>query len=197
MPLFKLDDLTPENQENENPNHSDAVDFQMDDDVLFFRRPDILKKKITGIKQNRNIHYVSAGEWSCHELLFHLLSFTGPAKVWIATWTITEDPVRMLIDGLKSGIIQELNCILESRVVKRTPEAYQMAKHSMSNVRLSVCHAKVTVIENDEWSIAIVGSANYTNNPRIEAGVICTNKDVAEFHKNWISLELQNAHAFE
>jgi len=194
--LFKINDLVPQ-PALENNAGSDTVAVEMDDSTLLFRKNDVLKEKIKQIHHDRSIHYVSAGDWSCHELLFHLLSFTGPAKVWIATWTISEDPVRMLIEGMRSGKILELNCILETRVVKRTPEAYQLARQSMSNVKLSVCHAKVTVIENETWSIAIVGSANFTNNPRIEAGVICTNKLVADFHKDWIMKELKNAQPFE
>jgi hypothetical protein len=53
------------------------------------------------------------------------------------------------------------------------------------------------VIENDEWSITINGSANYTNNPRIEAGCIIPLKASAEFHRKWILELLEKGEPFE
>ena len=66
-----------------------------------------------------------------------------------------------------------------------------------NDIKAAKCHAKVTVIQNETWGISIVSSANYTRNPRIEAGVICNSKEIAEFHKNWIVNELNNTSDFE
>jgi hypothetical protein len=167
------------------------------EEYLIFKSVDTLKEKLPIIKSDTSYHFASGGVWSTHELLFHLLSFTGPAKVFIATWSITEEPSRMLVHGLNSGLITELNGIFDIRVKQRAPETYAFAKHNFCNARLTVCHAKVTVIKNDLFNISIVGSSNYTNNPRIEAGVISTHKITADFHENWIMAELRNAHPFD
>lgn len=54
----------------------------------------------------------------------------------------------------------------------------------------------MTVIKNDTCSIVVVGSANYTRNIRIEAGVIDTNPDAVLFHYRWMMAELNNEQPF-
>lgn len=145
----------------------------------------------------QTIHYASMGEWSSHDLLYHLLDVTGPAAVWVATWSITETPVRQLVDRLRAGAITDLHMLLDWRTRVRCPEAMQLAKANAATLRLANCHAKVTVVRNAAWAIAVVGSANYTNNPRIEAGVISTDPAAADFHQGWIAAEIARAAPFE
>jgi hypothetical protein len=52
------------------------------------------------------------------------------------------------------------------------------------------------VIRNAQHALSIVGSANFTNNPRIEAGTVCNSNVIADFHQKWILEVLQNAHPF-
>ena len=47
-------------------------------------------------------------------------------------------------------------------------------------------HAKVTVVLNETWKLAVIGSANYTENERYESGVITLNNDVVDMQLNWI-----------
>jgi hypothetical protein len=44
--------------------------------------------------------------------------------------------------------------------------------------------------------ISVVGSANFTSNPRIEAGHISTNPQTADFHAAWMMAEINNAAPF-
>jgi hypothetical protein len=53
-------------------------------------------------------------------------------------------------------------------------------------------HAKVTVIENTEWTISIIGSANYTENKRKEAGVIILTRAAADQQLLWIHKSLKD-----
>ena len=121
-----------------------------------------------------------------HEMVRMILLKTGPAKVWMTTWTITEEPMRILLDLIKTGYISELSAVLDYRIEKRKPEAFQLASNIITRIKLTKCHAKVAVIRNEEWNVTIVGSANFSKNPRIEAGVIFTDKESADFHIQWI-----------
>lgn len=143
------------------------------------------------------IHYASMGEWSMHDLLKHLLQQTGPAKVYVATWSASPDGCKQIINLLEEGAITSVHAVFDWRIRVRTPEALSLAKMNFSDVRVNTCHAKVTVIENDDWHIAIVGSANYTNNPRIECGVIHDSKTAADFHRKWINDIIQKSDPFD
>ncbi len=156
-----------------------------------------VQEVIGAVAMGDTIHYVSLAEWSMHDLLFHLLRQTGPADVYVATWSVSEDAVRQLIAKVNDGSIRKISGVFDWRVKLRNPEALALAKFNIADIRLTTCHAKVTVIENDHWSIVIVGSANYTNNPRIEAGVISCDKTAAEFHKTWMLEELKRSDPFD
>lgn len=159
---------------------------------------DKLPEIIPALTKNCSIHYVTAGLWSTHDLIFHLLSIIGPAKLTLATWSMTEAPAQMLMKGLDIGAITELDALFDVRIRVRNPQTFEFIKFNIGeHCRISSCHAKVSVLQNQNWSVSVVGSANYTNNPRIEAGVICTDSAIAEFHANWIRREIDNAKPFK
>lgn len=135
---------------------------------------------------------MSDGKWSMIHLLLRILQATGPAEIWATTWSANEDSIRSLIDLHQSGYFTRLNFLFDFRVRKYRPAAYFLAKNHF-NSRIASCHAKVTVISNEIWNIAIIGSPNYTRNDRIEAAVIFENKEIADFHKNWISKKMELA----
>jgi hypothetical protein len=149
------------------------------------------------IDQNQVIPYVSLGDWSTHDLLFFLLEQTGPARVWFTTWAISEYAIRQLYQFVEHGMILQLKGIFDYRNGVRKPAELQFLQQITTEIKPAKCHAKVTVIENDNWGISIVGSANFTRNPRIEAGVLFTCRNVAEFEKNWIERELANTSVFD
>jgi hypothetical protein len=53
---------------------------------------------IGDLRPDEHIHIPSLGSWSMHDVLAFLLRITGPADVWITSWTITEEPVRLLLE---------------------------------------------------------------------------------------------------
>ncbi len=146
------------------------------------------------IAHGRHYHIVSAGLWAMHELLFHLLAMTGPARVTLATWSMSETAVRQIVNGIDAGLITELHALLDGRVRVRTPEVLAFLKCQAARVRITSNHAKVTVIQNDSWQVCVVSSANMTNNPRYEASVVDAHPEAAQLHRRWIDKELDKAH---
>lgn len=156
--------------------------------------PEILPALVAG----HSVHYVSAGLWSTHDLVFHILDLIGPADLTLATWSMTEEPASTLMKGLDLGVIRSLKALFDVRIRVRNPQTFEYIKYNLGqHCRISSCHAKVSVLINDSWTVSIVGSANYTNNPRIEAGVICTDPAIAGFHMDWISKEILNSKPFQ
>lgn len=145
-----------------------------------------LQRSIGELVPGQALQFSTAGRWSMHQLLEYLLQKTGPCRVWMTTWTITEEPMRALLAMIKDGLILELNAVLDYRIERRKPEAFQLASSIITRIKLTKCHAKVLVLKNETWSVTILGSANFSKNPRIEAGVIFTDEDSADFHQKWI-----------
>lgn len=149
------------------------------------------------ISQDQIMPFVSLGDWSTHDLLFFLLEQTGPARVYFTTWAISEYAIRQLYNLIEQGSILQLKGIFDYRNGIRKPAELQFLEKISTEIKPAKCHAKVTVLENDQWGISIVGSANYTRNPRIEAGVLFSLKEVAAFERNWIEKELSNNSVFD
>ncbi len=155
-----------------------------------------LRHHIGVLQPDQAVHYATGGRWSAHELLQFVLERTGPARVSISTWTITEQPVRTLLELRESGHIEQLQILFDHRIKTRCPRAFQLVSALGASVHLAKCHAKVTVVQNQHWSVTILSSQNYTRNPRIEAGVIFTDRGAADFHRGWIEREINNEKPF-
>ena len=193
MELFTLSDL-PENKKTVVVKSTSKK--VKPKSVLFSHAAQTAESVIGKIKKNTDIHFVSSAEWSTIDLLVAILKQTGPASVMIATWSASEDSTRKLLEMTAKGMITSIKAIFDWRLKVRRPEVYEFAKFKIADVRLTSCHAKVTVIRNNKYNIVINASGNYTHNPRIEAGVISESADVANFHESWMLKEHANADPF-
>jgi hypothetical protein len=137
------------------------------------------------------IHIASLVNWSLHDLIAYLLDFTGPATVHITTWAVSENPVRIINQLVESGLITELNALLDRRIKSQCPQAFQLIKGQWKNVSLVDIHAKVGVIMNEEWAISITSTANLTNKQRIEKYVVCCDRHIAEKEILWIEKAME------
>ena len=125
------------------------------------------------VKQGDCISFWSNGDWSLWELVAHLLKQTGPGtEVYLATWSISELSARKLCQWMDEGVISKLVGVIDFRSKNRHPAAYHLSKNVFSDIRVAFCHAKVTVLKGNGNCITINGSANWTENPRLESGVI-------------------------
>lgn len=134
-----------------------------------------------------SVFWVSEGEWSMHQLLMALLDKVGAANVYISSYAMGETPARILANLKSGGLIKHLICVLDSRVEVRTAGSLQLMKGICDQYALIATHAKVTLIETESHTISCIGSANYTENKRFEAGCITLNKEVFHLNKQWIT----------
>ena len=194
MSLFSTEDLAKKKPERPK---SGSVSFTGSNLLTIGKANEKLHQVFGQVVDGHSVHYASLGDWSTHDLLFFLLEQTGPARVYFTTWAISEYAIRQLYQFIEHGLILELKGIFDYRNGIRKPAELQFLQKITTDIKAAKCHAKVTVIENDNWGISVVGSANYTRNPRIEAGVLCCDKTVAAFHRDWILNELSNTSALD
>lgn len=153
---------------------------------------DKTQKKISHLdsfsfEENETIHFTSEGAWSMHELVLYLLKRFGSGKVYFTTWAISEIAMRQLFFFHTEGLITEMYAVLDYRNTSRKPAELAFITQNATKLKLAKCHAKVTVIVTDTHYLSISTSANYTRNPRIEAGTITISKIVAQHHIDWIT----------
>jgi hypothetical protein len=135
------------------------------------------------------VFFSTEGEWSIHDLLEELLKHFSPAKLYISTYSITEFPARRLCAFKDQQKVTELVMLLDREFEKRYPKVNQFVQSFADRVGYSAVHAKILILEMENCCVTVLGSANWTVNPRLEAGVITTDPQVAdEFKSKIISL---------
>ena len=145
-----------------------------------------LQQAFGEMKMGDEFHYDTINKWSLHDILVHCIKHTGPADLYISTWSIKEYPARVLVNLKEAGLVRSIYAMLDYRIQVNSPEAYQLLEANATKIGLLRCHAKLAILVNDQWGISVISSANFTTNTRAECGVITCNKEVAEFRKNWI-----------
>lgn len=155
-----------------------------------------VREAFPAITPGMDYPFCSGGDWSTHDLLFRVLDLVGPCSLTASTWSVAEAACHKLIEKMAEGKLTEIKFLVDWRVKVRTPGFMAVAKANFSDVRVGNCHAKVFVLRNEKWAISVVGSANFTSNPRIEAGHMSTSKEVADFHEGWLLAEINKAEPF-
>lgn len=145
------------------------------------------------IQRNSVVPFYDEGSgWQLYELLPTLLEETGPADVFISSFSISEEAIRMFSFETDRGNIIKLHCLFDYTTKKNKIDLMHFAANVSKDIRLSANHAKLLIIKNEEWTVCLVGSANLTPNPRLESGVIFTN-EVAGFFLNEFNRHFENA----
>jgi hypothetical protein len=165
-------------------------------EMVICKSPDKLNRLLSSIQSGKTIYYVSDGDWSMHDLVMLLLKQYHTAELFFSSYALRELAVRQLIMAQERGEISSIRILLDYKAKVRTPEVYQLAQNNFNEIYLTNIHAKVTVLRSAAGSVTIVGSANWTTNPRIEAGTISLNKPLADFHINWMEKVMANAEIF-
>lgn len=126
--------------------------------------------------------YYSEMEFSMHELLEKLMEITGPAKVKLTTFSITEAAVRVFHRLSDERKIIDLKCIFDISVKMHRLGLLFFALNASTEIALAKNHAKIILIENETWKLTVISSANFNINDKIEAGIITGCRDVYEFY---------------
>jgi hypothetical protein len=131
---------------------------------------------------NKIIPVSSDGDWSMHQLLEYLLGLSGPANVWISSFSITEVAIRSFLQLQEKGFIRELHCLFDFTVKHHKIGLLFFLNNVVTDVVVTKCHAKLILIENENCTIAVVGSANFNVNDKKEVAVIHFEKWFFDFY---------------
>lgn len=163
------------------------TDADPDPDLVEFS-PGEITRSIGLLEHGRQKHYYSDGNFNLIRLIFHLLKQTGPAHVFMTTYSISQQSLEKVQNALNKKDLLSIRFLIDNRVKVMSPKPFQMLRQSFTYRCISL-HAKVALLENDEWKISIVTSQNATDNPKLERGVIFTDDLIFNFDKQ----QLENA----
>lgn len=133
--------------------------------------------------------YHTDGKWSQHTLIANIIKYIGPCDLQFSTWTITEEPLRVLFALKEKGLIREIKALFDERIRICSANGLQFAETFFDSISMTKTHAKITILKNTEFFIVIVGSSNFTRNPRLEAGVIMYSKEAVNYYQKLLNLK--------
>ncbi len=147
-----------------------------------------LIKSIGQLQKGKTTHYYSYGNFNLVRLLIHLLKQTGPANVFMTSYSFSQTSIEQLLNHRQKGNILSFRVIVDNRVKTMSPIPFQMLSTAF-DYRCSSIHAKVALVWNDKWNISVVTSQNATDNPKLERGTIFTDIETFNFDKNALENE--------
>ena len=159
-----------------------------DDDIVAGKllHPDALGQLVKG----QTKHFYSSGAFNLIQLLFYLLEQTGPAHLFLTTYSVSMDSIAALRRKADSGQLLSVRFLIDNRVRSISPKPFDFLVNSFPGCyRCLALHAKVALVYNDRWQLTVVGSQNATHNPKLERGIIHTSEDVFEFDYKMLSDE--------
>lgn len=129
------------------------------------------------------IFCLSKGAVSMADCLLYALETTGPADVFVSTWTISPGEIRTLRAALDAGQVRSLRLLVDPSFVSRHPAytAELRATFGADVVRLAICHAKLATVVNDRWALVLRSSANLNRASRTEYYDLEDCRALAEF----------------
>ena len=133
------------------------------------------------------------GECEVHHVLPILLSARGASAVKIATFSVSEDSLRPLFFLADEGKIHDLKLLLDTTVKRHKLDLLLFAVGITPEIRIDSCHAKVLLVENEQYKFGIVGSANMNQNHRWEAGFYFTAGSHFDYFTQIFNEAYQNA----
>ena len=122
--------------------------------------------------------------------MLYLLKQTCPAHIFISSYSISEESLSTLLRYRDKGNILSIHFLIDNRVRSISPKPFDFLVTSFSDCcRCCALHAKVALVYNDSFRLSVVGSQNATHNPKLERGIIHTNRDVFDFDLKMLSYE--------
>ena len=153
-----------------------------------------LTRSIGQLENGREHHFYSWGNFNLVRLISYLIKQTGPAHVFMTSYSFSQKSIEQLQHKISKGEILSFKVILDNRVRVMSPKPFQMIASSFDYRCISV-HAKVALIWNDQWKISIVTSQNATDNPKLERGTIFTDHQVFNFDLKVLENEFERGSA--
>lgn len=149
-----------------------------------------LTRAIGTLEPGKTIHYYSYGNFNLVRLMLYLLKQTGPAHAFMTSYSFSQKSIEALKNRLDKKQLLSFRVIIDNRVKTMSPKPFQMLTECF-DYRCSSIHAKVALLWNDQWNLSIVTSQNATDNPKLERGIIFTDKQVFQFDLNALQNEFK------
>ncbi len=111
-------------------------------------------------------------------LLGWILEQTGPADVYVSTFSTSDAFLRGFYNLKKKDMVLKSVLLADLKASKKTYRLYKEMQQNFDAVYLSQNHSKVVLVQNDEWTVTVISSQNQTYGDRAECTLVTTNQEI-------------------
>ncbi len=111
-------------------------------------------------------------------LLGWILEQTGPADVYVSTFSTSDAFLRGFYNLKKKNLVLKSVLLADLKASKKTYRLYKEMQQNFDAVYLSQNHSKVVLVQNDQWTVTVISSQNQTYGDRAETTLITTNQEI-------------------
>lgn len=111
-------------------------------------------------------------------LLGWILEQTGPADVYVSTFSTSDAFLRGFYNLKKKELVLKSVLLADLKASKKTYRLYKEMQRCFDAVYLSQNHSKVVLVQNDHWTVTVISSQNQTYGDRAETTLVTTNQEI-------------------
>lgn len=151
----------------------------------------MIEKQLGTLETSQAKFFVSRAHWNLHEVVQHFASQLQKPDLYFTTWAMKEQPARAILDMKNRVLIGKVFALISDRMPGNDKQSLQLLEPILSGSRQLKLHAKVACLLSENEGITILGSANWSANPRIETGVAIRDFNLTKEFANWILNEIE------
>ena len=111
-------------------------------------------------------------------LLGWILEQTGPADVYVSTFSTSDAFLRGFYNLKKKGLVLKSVLLADLKASKKTYKLYKEMQQNFDAVYLGQNHSKVVLVQNDRWTVTVISSQNQTYGDRAECTLVTTSQEI-------------------
>ena len=127
-------------------------------------------RAVAGLRRGGRVVGMTKGQFSMIDLIRAIIDKTGPAHLQLSTWTAGIRDAHSAAFLLEAGRLLSVRILVDRSFATRQPRYCAAVRRLFGDeaIRCTRTHAKVALISNDDWSVAVRASMNLNRNPRFE-----------------------------
>ena len=111
-------------------------------------------------------------------LLGWILEQTGPADVYVSTFSTSDAFLRGFYNLKKKDLVLKSVLLADLKASKKTYKLYKEMQQNFDAVYLGQNHSKVVLVQNDRWTVTVISSQNQTYGDRAECTLVTTSQEI-------------------
>lgn len=132
----------------------------------YYRLLQPLKDKPTQVYLGREVHLVGLLSW--------ILEQTGPAYVYVTTFSTSDDFLSGFLNIRKAGLVREAVLLADFKASRKTLSLGTLMKNTFDTVCFGENHSKLMIIVTDDIKVTVITSQNQTYGGRHESTLVTT-----------------------